>query len=709
MAHPKINIHCKSNIILGDIGLSVTLNDHSNVELTYKDTVEHNGKDHLGNYENILHHFSDPAETISLTLQLKVYHEVTFAFVDATIKNERIQGRHHYFAPEGCISIRVGDIGEIQGLMANYQHKDWWTRPYFGHDISFLPERTQSLLWKTEENLNYIIPVVDKEYRTDFAGGEKGLTIKLSSFTGGYDQCQTLAFAIGSGDNPFKLSERTIIATLKMLGFPTLPRENKHYPEILEYLGWCSWDALYHQVSESGIIEKMEELEEKELPVKWVMIDDGWLNVNENRLVSFDADKEKFPNGLHSISKRLKEQFGVNWVGVWHTITGYWGGIHPESDLAKTMERSLYMTNSNKLIPNPDPSKGFDFWNTWHKALKKEHIDFVKVDSQSAVNNFMMYHDAIGKTARGAHVGLEASVGIHFDQCILNCMGMASENIWNRPISAVSRNSDDFVPGEEISFKEHALQNAYNSFYHGHFYWGDWDMYWTKHEEDVQNAVLRAVSGGPVYFSDRIGETDPSKIWPLILSNGRILRADRPGLPTKDCLFINPNEDAVPLKIWNTTNGVGIIAVFNIHLHDEQVNGTISPTDVPGLAGDKFAIYDYFNKDITVIGKEEKLDVSLEKEAAQLFLIIPLVEKVNPIGLIRKYLAPLTISKQFHYENKLVIHLVEGGQFGFISTERHLTAIINGKETAILQMEENYYTIDCSKYKEEVVIEIVHG
>ncbi|MBS4222933.1 Sip1-related alpha-galactosidase [Lederbergia citrea] len=702
-------LNITENAHLGDINLLVKLNDHSQVALTYKNTVENHDQDQLGNYKNLNHHFSDQDEKISLTLQLKVYNEITFAYIDAKIKNERIQGRHQYFSPENSITISVGKLGVIQGLMANYQHKDWWTRPYFGHEISKLPDRTQSLLWKSEDNFHYLLPVVDKDYRTDLAGDGDGLTIKLSSYAGGFDSCKTLAFALGVGNNPFKLSEKTIKTTLHALRFPTLPREEKRYPETLEYLGWCSWDAFYHRVSETGIIEKMKELKKKELPVKWVMIDDGWLDVEENRLRSFEADKEKFPDGLQSVASKLKEQYGVNWVGVWHTLTAYWGGIHPDSDLAKTMEASLYKTNSDKLIPNPDSSKGFAFWDTWHNKLKKESIDFVKVDSQSAVNNFMMYHDSVGKTARGAHAALEASVGIHFDQSIINCMGMAAENIWNRPISAISRNSDDFVPGEEISFKEHALQNAYNSYYHGHFYWGDWDMYWTMHEEDVQNAVLRAISGGPVYFSDRVGETDTSKIWPLILKDGRILRGDQPGLPTADCLFTNPNEETVPLKVWNTTNEAGIIAAFNIHLKGEQVKGTISPSDVPGLTGDRFAVYDYFNEKISILESKESLQLSLEKEAVQLFLIIPLTGKINPLGLINKYLAPKTVTKQIVYEHKTVIQLIEGGVFGFISTEKPIKAKINGFDAEIRNKAGGFYTIDCSEHEKEVVLEITHG
>jgi raffinose synthase len=704
-AKDTVNLIVAGEVVLHNLSVSVTLDDHSIVELKNIETVkdENLSEDCI----ETLYRFSDEEGTVLLTLRLKSYHDIILSFVDVHIKNERMQSRHKYLAPEGSISIHVESLGAIDGLMANYQHKDWWTRPHFSTNLSLLPERTQSLLWKREDLYYYLLPVVDKVYRTELAGSKEGFDVKLSSYAGGYDQCHTLTFAIGKSKKPFGLAKATIAKVLEALGFPTQLRENKRYPHVLDYLGWCSWDAFYHQVSENGIIEKMEELKEKKLPVKWTMIDDGWLDVKENQLLSFKADREKFPNGLLGISTKLKQQYGVTWVGVWHTIAGYWGGVH--SELAGQLRDSLFETNSKKFIPHYKMDKGFKFWNQWHSELKQQGIDFVKVDSQSAINNFMLYQKSVGEASRGIHKGLEASVGIHFDQCIINCMGMAAENIFNRPISAVSRNSDDFVPGNEISFKEHALQNAYNSYYHGEFYWGDWDMFWTNHEEDIQNAVLRAVSGGPVYFSDKVGETDPEKVWPLILNNGRILRADRPGLPTEDCLLKNPNEEPVPLKVWNTVNGAGVVAAFNIHLKGERVQGVLRPSDVPTLKGDKFAFFDYFKQKVTLIDKESIIPLSLEKDTAKFYIILPLdpMNKITPIGLVNKYMAPATVQEIYGNGKSSFVRLTEGGIFGFISNDAPKAAYINGMETDVNAVNGPYYTIDCSdRNSEEVLVEL---
>ena len=81
------------------------------------------------------------------------------------------------------------------------------------------------------------------------------------------------------------------------------------------------------------------------------------------------------------------------------------------------------------------------------------------------MKNYYDGEKSIGQVAYGTHIGLEAAVCSYFDGRIINCMGMEPENIWNRTITAISRNSDDFMPNNKSGFAEHLLQNAYNALY----------------------------------------------------------------------------------------------------------------------------------------------------------------------------------------------------------------------------------------------------
>ncbi|MFS0613444.1 Sip1-related alpha-galactosidase [Lederbergia ruris] len=702
-----LQIENENNRVLGDLQIQVNMDGTEVSKLQFVEEKTEEKVDHFG--QCIIHEyiFKDQ-DKISFSLIFHCYESFLHAYVDIELFNERLFERSRALSPENGVTIHVKNIGTFEELVAHYRHKDWWTRPYFKKDLSNLPSRTQSLLWYSGEEFHQLLPICDSVFKSEMKGAEKGFDITISSLDSGRNQCKTLAFVLGRGGCPFALSEQLTKNVLSLCG-QSRAIDEKRYPERLDHLGWCSWDAFYQDVNESGILSKAQELKEKQVPVKWIMIDDGWSTLHEGRLSGFESDKRKFPNGLKSLTDQLKDNYNVDSVGVWHTLAGYWGGIDPSSTLADKMSPYLYKTNSGKQIPYPKKGKGFEFWDAWHSYLQQQGIDFVKVDGQSAIQNFMMGQMSVGEASLESHKALEASVGIHFDQCMINCMGMAPENIWNRPISAVSRSSDDFVPDDENGFAEHALQNAYNSFYHGELFWGDWDMFWTKHRDAKRHALLRAVSGGPIYTSDPIDQTDPEVIKPLIYSDGRILRCDHPGKPTKDILMKDPTCENVPLKIWNTSNGVGILTVFNIHLTGNKVYGNITPSDIEALDAKEYIVYDYFQQEADVMKRTEVKEIALEKGEHGLFFIFPKEKSLIPIGLTDKYISPDTFFIENTSDESMTVRLKEGGHFAFYSEVEPKEVRVNEQLTTIkhVKKEQSIYTIDCSYYETSVIIEFV--
>lgn len=69
--------------------------------------------------------------------------------------------------------------------------------------------------------------------------------------------------------------------------------------------------------------------------------------------------------------------------------------------------------------------------------------------------------------------------------------------------------------------------------------------------------ACRAVSGGPVYVSDKPGCHDVQLLRQLVLPDGSIYRAAGVGRPTLDCLFVDVLRDGVSLlKVgsWSLVN-----------------------------------------------------------------------------------------------------------------------------------------------------------
>ncbi|MEA4823035.1 MAG: Sip1-related alpha-galactosidase, partial [Clostridiaceae bacterium] len=230
------------------------------------------------------------------------------------------------------------------------------------------------------------------------------------------------------------------------------------------------------------------------------------------------------------------------------------------------------------------------------------------------------------------------------DNKLINCMGMASEDMWNRPMSPISRCSDDFLPENRPWFTKHILQCSYNSMIQGQFIICDWDMWWTGDTQALKNSVLRAISGGPIYVSDKLWESHGEILKPLVLSDGRILRCDRPAMPSRDCVTENPEKSGKPFKVQNICSGSGVVAAFNLDNTGRSVSGTVSPKDVEGLDGDEFALYEYFSGDWFIVDRDAAVEFVLpDSDTFRLYIIVPVNDGFAPIGLTEKMISPKSI------------------------------------------------------------------
>ena len=470
---------------------------------------------------------------------------------------------------------------------------------------------------------------------------------------------------------------------MKLLDNGCSVREERRYPEIFEYLGWCSWDALEIRVSTEGLLEKCEEIKAKKIPFRWAIIDDMWAEcdklrdipddltretgmfsvMHSSKIRSFEADPKRFPGGLRDCLEKMKK-YGLK-IGMWHPTSGYWAGIDPESELAEKYRDLLIETPNGRLMPSLEPDKAFLFYSAFHDFLKHCGTDFVKIDNQGFIADNYKNVYPLGEAARNIQRAITSSVGSHFDNDIINCMGMASENMFNRPSGAVSRCSGDFQPENREWFIRHILACSYNSLIQGMFYWSDWDMWWSDDEQAKKNSVLRAISGGPIYVSDKIGRSRPEIFEPLCYSDGRIRRPENPAIPTKDCLVSDPETNGKIFKVKNTYAKGGVIAAFNLDHENKPVSGTVSVADL-GCDCREVAVYEHFSGDVTVLKDGEALDVTLnDHDDFRLYTIVPVENGVAVLGLIDKFNSPMAVSGGFDG----VYDLHEGGEFAFVVTD----------------------------------------
>lgn len=568
-------------------------------------------------------------------------------------------------------------------MTAMYMLNDWWTRPGFLSRPEEMPDRTQVIFMKFRDHYGCIAAMADKKCRTHAAAGADGrFRFVMTANVGGLRELDEIFLVMTESGT---LYGAVTAAFDWIAGYKGIRKKSeRRFPELFRFLGWCSWDAFYREITEDQVVEKARELRGKEVPVRWMILDDGWLSQQDEMLTDFAPDRQKFPRGFAPMIREIRGETQIRWFGVWHSLAGYWGGILPGSPVEVSESAGLCRAPNGKVLPDPAGRNAYGFYRDWYEYLCREGIDFVKVDSQSSLKSQYENMYPLTAAARNIHDALEGAASV-MDGRIINCMGMAMENILSRRDSAVSRNSDDFVPGRENGFAEHLLQNAYNALYHDELYYCDWDMFWTNHEDSTRHALLRAISGGPVYFSDRVGGTDPETVKPLTYRDGEILMMSRSAKPTEDCLFADPTVSGV-LKLTNTApwgqdERAGGIAVFNLTGGRQEY--CFRPSDIYDLAlPDTCWVYDYFSRTAEHVKTDEACTGELPAGGFAWYLILPFHEEGTVLGLADKYNSFCAVEAVTRGNGRVCSVLHEGGEVAFLSERPLQSVLCDGEEAA---------------------------
>ncbi|GLU09644.1 hypothetical protein SLE2022_264930 [Rubroshorea leprosula] len=515
--------------------------------------------------------------------------------------------------------VPIGTLRDVR-FMACFRFKLWWMAQKMGDQGRDIPLETQFLLVETkdgshlesddgnEENqivYTVFLPLIEGPFRGCLQGNvndelelclESGdADTKASSFTH--------AVYIHAGSDPFGTIKDAIRA-VKLHLKTFRQRHEKKLPGILDYFGWCTWDAFYQEVTQEGVEAGLESLAAGGIPPKFVIIDDGWQSVggdpqadssNENEtkqepLLRLTGIKEndKFQNkddpsvGIKNIVNIAKQKHGLKYVYVWHAITGYWGGVRPdEKEMEEYGSKIKYPMVSKSVVENEptwktdaiavqglglvNPKSVFKFYNELHSYLASAGIDGVKVDVQCILETLGAGLGGRVELTQQYHQALDASVARHFaDNGCIACMSHNTDALYCSKQTAVVRASDDFYPRDPVSHTIHIASVAYNSVFIGEFMQPDWDMFHSLHPAAEYHGSARAISGGPVYVSDAPGRHNFDLLKKLVLPDGSILRARLPGRPTRDCLFTDPARDGVSLlKIWNMNKYTGVLGIYN--------------------------------------------------------------------------------------------------------------------------------------------------
>jgi raffinose synthase len=243
------------------------------------------------------------------------------------------------------------------------------------------------------------------------------------------------------------------------------------------------------------------------------------------------------------------------------------------------------------------------------------------------------------------------------------------ETYYGSPDSTLMRTSIDFWPLKPETHGGHLHCNAQVGVWFGEFMRPDWDMFQSGHPMGAFHAAGRAVSGGPVYVSDRPGTHDFALLRKLVLSDGSVLRADGVGKPTLDCLFSDVTREPVLLKVFNANRDCAVIGIFNANYHAAAaertvIAGSVAAGDVPGLACRDLAALSQRTGRVWRCGPEDRTSLALAEGEWEIVSYAPIERGFAALGLADKFNSTGAIAgRKWTASGACEISLRDGGEF----------------------------------------------
>jgi len=595
----------------------------------------------------------------------------------------------HADKAQARLVLPFGKLAGLKRFTCCFRYDPFWNTPRSGTRISEVPVETQYLMAELDNGQCAVfLPLLAEPFRAALEGNqEEQLCLVAETGDPAKVGVEVTGLFVAVGADPYALMEsaaRSIVARMKTGRL----RRDKPVPDFVDYFGWCTWDSFYREVTHDKVRLGLRSFADGGVQPRVLILDDGWLSTRRvdgteaDVLTAFSADPVKFPGDLAPTVRMAKEEFDVSCFLVWHAMGGYWAGTDRQAfpqyriydQLRSYSEGILHnCPGGNGMFGNYSgviaPEDVHRFFQHFYRHLRLQGVDGVKVDNQAALEGVSREVGGRVTLMRTYREAMEGAAQTHFTGRLINCMCHSTDVIYGALASTVARSFTDFWPNDPASHGLHMYANAQNTFWMGEFIHPDWDMFQSGHAMGPYHAASRAVSGGPIYVSDKPDGHNFDVLRKLVLSDGTTLRCRHVGRPTRDCLFHNTTQEDMLLKIFNLNLGAGVIGVFNTRFHKEPaeqitLSGTVSPADVIGIEGDRFAVFAHTTQELTLCRRTDTLPVSLKELSFELFTIVPIEDDLAPVGLTDKFNSAGAITaKGPHLRGGYGLHLRDGGRF----------------------------------------------
>ncbi len=586
------------------------------------------------------------------------------------------------FSPEQAVRISISELPGIEKSIFfhnrsnEFQNFDceglWWSQSVFVDDVTTDLSHDWGMLscWQYNDGvIAGILPVTTDCILGRMKGSANGLSIIACTGSSGeaIDSYPLVLIA-------FSNSVGSVIDKLFRSAKSFYPKFNlvdtEKLPEPFGKLGWCSWNAFGKDVTESDIKAVVDKFKEDKIPVRYIILDDGWSEVDEIEieeikleeglsaacLKSYEADSRKFPQGLREVIEYAKES-GIEAFGVWHALNGYWYGLSSDMDIVQEQPDWFIKVKDGRIIPAP----GGGFYDEWYDKLKKDGVDFLKVDNQSFHRQCMPYQDNMPEYMAGIQQDMNAAADKN-DFRVIYCMATVPEIFFNCGSGHLLRVSNDFKENDAFGSRKHLVNSFYNSLWLRKVFMPDFDMFQTKDAFAETFARMLAIAGSPIYTTDRPEEIDVGLLRRMVLPTGDIPRYDALPEIMESRFFDNPYDEGNILAVTANTGDIKVLGLFNTIETGHNCSGVIG-LDELGYTQDCLVYSDAGQFAPQIIKAGGRIRFSLQNMESDLITIAPVKSGFAAIGVIDFFAASAIIESVEKKDDCLRICLKDSGLF----------------------------------------------
>lgn len=569
-----------------------------------------------------------------------------------------------FYMAESTQTETVIKCGFIEGkkFSACYRSGSCWMKTAFIDDIGKLPAETQYLLAETDEGYALYFALCDGTARASFFAENGEAYCRVETGDGQVPLGKFRYAYVLKCNNPYEGIEQAYAELEKALG-TFLLKKDKKAPAFIDYFGFCTYNAFYSDITHDKILSVEQAFAEHGQTLGFLIADEGWMCAQDGKLVSFYADRNKFPYGLKKTVDVCKEEYGLQYFIAWHTYDGYWKGMDGkafpqyvikeenfriperlktpanEGGFAATAGEDFYPMNiayqANGICAQNVGEAYMDFY----KALKEQGVSGTKIDAITWVEAFAEGKGGRTKAMLSLLRAIENASNTVFDGNHINCSSCSNDFFMHLGSGVLTRTSCDYMPDKPLTHNAHIVDNSFVGFWVEPIVVADWDMFQTSGEWGSFHATARAVSGGPVYCTDYPKDADFELLKKLTTADGRVRRCKRNAAPTRACLFGTAKGE--PFRVFNYTDNGYVLAAFGNADSGKEV--TIPLTEIEGLPSGRYAVYSSKRGFIGVMTERDGVSCALTQTEAELFTLVKIengkavignIEKLNPSAYI---------------------------------------------------------------------------